>query len=69
METNSSLHETVLADFHVAHGARMVPFAGKRHHARAMRDVEICQYGFVKRGIGLHGVSPVQTRQKGIRVS
>ena len=28
METNSSLHETVLADFHVAHGARMVPFAG-----------------------------------------
>ena len=28
METNPSLHETVLADFHVAHGARMVPFAG-----------------------------------------
>ena len=28
METNSSLHETVLANFHVAHGARMVPFAG-----------------------------------------
>ena len=28
METNSFLHETVLADFHVAHGARMVPFAG-----------------------------------------
>ena len=28
MENNSSLHETVLADFHVAHGARMVPFAG-----------------------------------------
>ena len=28
METNSSLHETVLAEFHVAYGARMVPFAG-----------------------------------------
>ena len=28
METNSSLHETILANFHVAHGARMVPFAG-----------------------------------------
>jgi len=28
VETNTSLHETVLADFHVAHGARMVPFAG-----------------------------------------
>ena len=28
METNSLLHETALADFHVAHGARMVPFAG-----------------------------------------
>ena len=46
---------------------RHVP-AGERHHARTMRDVEICQYGFVKRGIGLHGVSPVQTRQKGIRI-
>ena len=28
METNTPLHETVLAEFHVAHGARMVPFAG-----------------------------------------
>ena len=28
METNTPLHETVLAEFHVAYGARMVPFAG-----------------------------------------
>ena len=46
---------------------RHIP-AGKRHHARAMRDVEIRQCRFVKRGVGLHGVSPVQTRQKGIRI-
>ena len=28
METTTPLHETVLAEFHVAHGARMVSFAG-----------------------------------------
>ena len=56
METNSSLHETVLADFHVAHGARMVPFAGWNMPVQYADGIK-AEHLATRQGAGLFDVS------------
>ena len=56
METSSPLHETVLAEFHVAHGARMVPFAGWNMPVQYADGIK-AEHLATRKGAGLFDVS------------